>query len=442
VGIVRVERELARRAREHMGDGGGFCLFVPRENGIRLLPDDAAQEILAGRLQIDFAASRAELAAVAPTSLRRQLREAILRHPRLYQWVQKLRGLSFSLEQIEDVRRSETLARLDTTAVGPKLRSVDEVAPDRLPLDKNTLIISGGLDWEYKDIRGLYRMKAKHEFQYAVIVYDLIPVIYPHYVVPSYVTLLRDYFGELFWLADYCMSISACTQKDMLAYCADFGVPAPAAEYFPLGGDIPHLEDVDPAELPGALLGKKYAIFVSTIEPRKNHRTLYEAWDRAIRQGLLDAETCRLVFVGMGGWNTGDLRSEMAANPLTRETIVTLSGISDAQLRLLYQHADFSLFPSFYEGYGLPVAEALSYGLPCICSNAGSLPEIAGDLIRYCDPWDSRAWMEAIVEAFNRPEDLQRHADRISATFKAPTWDQSAEQFFSKLDRLVAEKIL
>jgi len=436
VGIVRVERELGRRVLPVLGDEGGYCLFLPREGGLRLLPAEAAAQIIAGELQIRFEDGGPAIPGAGQASLRRRIRNAILRRPKLYQAIQRLRGLSFSLEQIAEVRRIEADPDAQP-AKGPIIRTIDDVAPERVPLGPDTLIVSAGLDWEYKDIRGLYRMKAKHGFQYAAVIYDLIPLIMPHYVVPAYVNLLRDYFGEVFWLADYCMSISACTQRDMYAHCERYGVPAPAADYFPLGGDLPTTLEDEEGELPHALQGKRYAIFVSTIEPRKNHRTLYQAWDRCIREGRVDPETCRLLFVGMGGWNTGDLRAEMAANPATRDTIVTMSNISDADLRRLYEGAEFSLFPSFYEGYGLPVAEALSYGKPCISSDAGSLPEIGGNLVTYVDPHNPLAWADAIVEAFDDRAEMARRANAIQAQFKAPTWDAAADIFFARLTALV-----
>lgn len=439
VGIVRVERELGRRLRSHLAQAGGYCIYDRVENAVRVLPDSVAHDVIAGRVAIDFNVHRSDAAlSASDLSWRRRARDLILSKPRLYQLVQLLRGRSFSLEQIADIRRAEAVARESPSRNSQIMLSMNEAAPDRLSLGQEIVIISSGLDWEYKDIRALYRMKAASEFKYAAVIYDLIPILYPHFVVPSYVTLLREYFGELFWLSDYCMAISQKTKSDLIEYCEDWGIPRPHVDHFPLGGDLPS----DPTEkvaLPPSLIGKRYAIFVSTIEPRKNHRTVYQAWDCAIRSGAVDPETCRLVFVGMEGWNTGDLRSEMAANPRTRDTIVTLSGVSDAELRLLYQSAEFSLFPSHYEGYGLPVAEALSYGVPCICSDAGSLPEIAGDLVQYCDPTDPKAWERAIVEAFSNPDDLQRRAARVRREFKAPTWDDAADTFFGRLRALVED---
>lgn len=433
VGIVRTEAELARRLRRFADDAGGYCIYVPNEGRFRLLPDDKAEEILAGRLVIDFQEAPAGLTA-RPT-LRRRIRDLILSRPRLYQTIQRLRGLSFSLEQIAEVRRSETA--LVAVNCLPAMRQLDEVASEPLHLAPDVLIISGGLDWEHKNMRALYRLKKASGFKYAAIIYDLIPILYPQYVVPAYVNLLRDYFGELFWVVDYALSISQRTELDMLEYCASIGVKPPLSAHFPLGSDLSKSAMAE-AELPEALHGKKFALFVSTIEPRKNHRILYQAWERALRQGRIDPQECRLVFVGMQGWNTGDFLNELSANPITNTTIIRLSGISDAELRALYQQAEFSVFPSIYEGYGLPVAESLGYGCPCICSNTGSLPEIAGDLVQYVDPGDPIAWMDAMAAAFAAPEELRAQRELIKTRFHAISWDNAAGLFFTKLQGVMA----
>ena len=123
---------------------------------------------------------------------------------------------------------------------------------------------------------------------------------------------------------------------------------------FALGSDIPTTEPSTDATLPEALQGKRFALFVSTIEPRKNHRVLYEAWDRCMRSKTLDPTRDRLVFVGRRGWAADDLLREIAANPVTRDTILLLDRVTDAELATLYRQCALVLFPSFYEGLRHP----------------------------------------------------------------------------------------
>ncbi|MEJ0075821.1 MAG: glycosyltransferase family 1 protein [Alphaproteobacteria bacterium] len=300
-------------------------------------------------------------------------------------------------------------------------------------LDADTLLISGGLDWDFKDVRALAALKQKYQFRYCTIVYDIIAILYPHLVVPELSPILTNYFTDLVTLADYAMCISERTRQDWTRFCREHRADAGHAYVFPLGADLPTADDSMQADLPDVLRGKQFALFVSTIEARKNHRMLYEAWDRCVRSKMIDSERDRLVFVGRRGWGVNDLMRELAANPATRETLIVLNHVPDALLRLLYQHCAFVAFPSLYEGYGLPLAEALAYGKPCISSNAGSLSEIGGDLVVRIDPKDTTRWADAMAHHLRSPQELERMGARIRAEFRPVTWDQTAAQFFNTI---------
>lgn len=477
VGIVRVERELARRATEHLGDRLQYCLYDQHANRFRTIAPKVAMAIIEGRLNVDFEAGetqrladlelrtqvRAHLlnrprlfsalqalrgrritvdqavalraATGAPSMTFRQIgREYLIGSPRLYQAFQRLRGRSLSLSQIAQIRADEARQR---RVVEPQVKRVKlaDLATRELKLGPDLVVISGGLDWEHKNLRAIYKLKQEHGCRYAAIIYDLIPLNLPQYVVPHYVNLLTDYFGELFWTADFGMCISRKTREDVLTYCAENGMKPLAMQHFPLGGDLPPSEVK--ATLPDALMGKRYAIFVSTIEPRKNHRALYEAWDHAVRQGRIDPETCRLVFVGRAGWNTNELMHEIRTNPHTKDSIVLMEGVSDAMLDALYKGAEFGLFPSRYEGYGLPLAEMLSHGLPCIVSPTGSLPEVGEDLVVYKDPIDIAGWSEEMARFFAEPERLAVHRQTIRERYRPVSWERASDAFFRALDELV-----
>ena len=438
VGIIRVERELARRAMAYLQGEIRYCIYVRSENRFRTLTPEAALDIIEGRLGVNFDQEVSPLSETAPAvSLRRQVRDLVLRFPRVYRQVQRLRGLSFTLEQIAEIRAHEARERLEATSSQPTLAPLSQVCDGEVVLSPDATVISGGLDWEHKDLRELYRLKRKKGFRYVAIVYDVIPLLMPHFLVPGYVELLHDYFGELLWLSDGFMCISESTQRDLLDHCRRLGVTPPPTRNFPLGGDLPRPVDTV-ANVPGVLAGKRYAIFVSTLEPRKNHRVAYQAWAHAIQAGHIDPQTCRLVFVGRPGWNINELMHEIGANPVTRDTIVVTGSVDDATLRALYQGADFGIFPSFYEGYGLPVSELLSHGKPCISSSAGSLREVGQSFVVYKDPLDIFGWAEAMAAFFNDPTLLNEHRDRIEAGFSPMTWDMASRRFFEQLPELVA----
>jgi glycosyltransferase involved in cell wall biosynthesis len=303
-----------------------------------------------------------------------------------------------------------------------------------IQLDSETVVISGGLDWEFKNLRDLGKLKQEHGFRYCAIVYDLIPIMFPHFVPPTYVTRLTQYFGELCRFADRVMCISEATQRDWARYCDDMGVEQVPSDVFPLGCDLrPRTGEEPAAELPQSLKSKRYALFVSTLEPRKNHRLLYDAWDDCVRRNLIDVGRDRLVFVGRPGWAIDDLLQEMSVNPATRDTIIVLKDVDDAQLDLLYRESAFVLFPSHYEGFGLPVAEALGHQKPCLSSNSGALPEIGGDLVMRLDAKDTPSWTRAIARWMGSPDELEAWTERIRTSYRPITWDMAARAFFSAL---------
>jgi glycosyltransferase involved in cell wall biosynthesis len=435
---VRVEREFARRARAHLGGAVAFCVYDRFRNLVLTLDDELAAEIIAGRLRLDFAPPPGEPAAVRIQTrieaLRRQLRRAVLANASLYHAFQRLRGRSFTRDDILRIQTeafAEPEASKDRTGPAP----IADIPHRIAQLDGETLLISGGLDWDFKDTRGLVALKRRHGFRYCTIIHDIIPILFPHLVVPHLVPVFEKYFADLAGLADYAMCNSEATRRDWTHYCREHGAEMPAS-VFPLGSDVPLAGDSSSAELPDLLHGKRFALFVSTIEPRKNHRMLYEAWDRCVRSKAVDAERDRLVFVGRRGWSVTDLMREIAVNPATRETLLVLNHVPDALLRLLYQQCAFVVFPSLYEGYGLPLAEALAHGKPCISSSAGSLPEIGGDLVLRIDPKDTLRWADELAHFMGAPRELDDMAARIKAEFRPVTWEQAAVQFFNTIKRI------
>lgn len=428
VGIVRVERELARRAQKFLGKDVGFCLYD--RSAILAIEDNLARDIIDGRIRIDFSDSSATTRP--KNSVRQKIRRRAMRNTTLYHLLQRARGRSFTREQILQIQARELTPEADT-ARAPSPAQIVRIAD--LPtgfarLDSATILISGGLDWQYKDLRALWGLKQNYGFSYYAIVYDLIAVRSPQFVVPGYVELLTDYFGELVWLADHAMCISQATRQEWLHHAVAIGAEPAASSVFPLGCDLSPSAKSAGQELPVALKGKRFALYVSTIEPKKNHFMLYQAWEECIRTKQLNPEHDRLVFVGREGWATGDLLHEIRTNPLTRDTIIVLHDISDEQLRSLYQSCAFVVFPSMYEGFGLPLTEALGYGKVCVSSNAGALSEIGDDLVMRLDPKDTLAWSNTISRLMSSPSELEGWEARIRETHRPVTWEDAARCFF------------
>ncbi|CNJ45926.1 group 1 glycosyl transferase [Yersinia aldovae] len=143
------------------------------------------------------------------------------------------------------------------------------------------------------------------------------------------------------------------------------------------------------------LVAGQYALFTGTIEPRKNISTLLDAYERM----PLELRTrFPLVICGFSGWNSESLhrRFEKAAQ---QGWLLYLGYLSSNDLPLLFSGARTFLFPSLYEGFGLPVLEAMASGVPVVCSNAASLPEVLGESGLMCEALDVEGLTTAIIKS-------------------------------------------
>ena len=167
---------------------------------------------------------------------------------------------------------------------------------------------------------------------------------------------------------------------------------------------------LDPATEPGPG-GDDYWLAVGSLEPRKNYETLLDALDLYWARS---PHPLPLRIAGGDGWRSDALKQHLAQEE-RQGRVQRLGYVPDAALPELYAHAQALIFPSWYEGFGLPVLEAMSQGAPVICSNRASLPEVGGDAVVYIDPANAEsicgamlaleadpAWRIRLIEAGRR----------------------------------------
>ena len=265
------------------------------------------------------------------------------------------------------------------------------------------VLITMGLDWDYPGLHDEIKRVAKaYNLTVIVCCYDLIPVLYPQYCVSDVASWFKNYLIDMTWSADGVVCISDNTRRDYLALVNQLGLPSRRVEVIKLGGSLPPQTGGAPiSKEVRDVLDERFFLFVSTIERRKNHEVLYRAY-HLIRKENPDVELPRLVFVGMEGWGVAELMGDIRLDPLTKGDIVILPHVSDSELSLLYAQCEAFLYPSLYEGWGLPISEALQFGRPVFSSNTGSIPEVGGDLVRYLDPWSPREWADEASQDHQR----------------------------------------
>ena len=196
----------------------------------------------------------------------------------------------------------------------------------------------------------------------------------------------------------------------------------------------PQILSVPQATVPQATrpIAEPYFVMLGTVEPRKNHVFLLQLWRRWVER--LGAATPKLVLIGQRGWECENAVDLLERCPALRGAVIELGRCSDSALGEYLQHAQALLFPSFAEGYGMPLVEALAQGTPVI---AGDLPvyrEFAGEIPDYLDPLDGPGWIRAL-EDYAAPTSVLR-AEQVSRMrgFQPPTW----AAHFAKVDPFLA----
>lgn len=291
-----------------------------------------------------------------------------------------------------------------------------------------------GAPWSHPSYDRLAaRMRQAHGMRVALLVYDIIPLRRPEWCDRSLVRLFAAWFGAVLPLCDRLFAISRATAQDLERYAREnaLAIPLPVRP-IPIGTGF-SAEPPPDATLPSTYPAPgSYALVVSTIEARKNHALLVRAWRRLLEE-MPPAEVPTLVFAGRVGWMVSDLMQQLRNTEFLGGKVVIIDDASDAQLAALYRGCRFTVFPSFYEGWGLPVTESLAFGKPCVISNATSLPEAGGALARYFDPDNLDDALRVIRDVIADPSGLEAWRQRVVREFRPVSWDATAEALIAGL---------
>lgn len=263
-------------------------------------------------------------------------------------------------------------------------------------------------------------------------VHDLIPLTHPEYCRPGepekHVQRLK---ALLNWGAGV-IGNSADTLKELARHAHARHLPMPPTLVAPLGVEPAIAKGQGSAEPP---LARPYFLMLGTIEGRKNHLLILNIWKHLIENHGRAAP--QLVIVGRRGWE-----SEQAVDMLDRcETlrghVIELPMCSDNRLADYMRHARALLFPSFVEGYGLPLIEALAAGTPVIGSDLGVFRELAGDIPEYVSPIDGVGWMNMILNyASGASADRTAQLVRMQG-YRPPSWNDHFQAVDHWLDYIV-----
>jgi glycosyltransferase involved in cell wall biosynthesis len=247
------------------------------------------------------------------------------------------------------------------------------------------------------------------------LVHDVIPLSHPEYARPQGADEHRKRVRSIDRYASGIIGNSQAT-IDALAPHMQRGLDGRAVRVAHFGADAPDIFGARNEALPD----RPYFVYISTIEPRKNHLLLLNVWRRLVER-LGDAAPL-LVLVGRRGWENENVIDILERAEALRGHVIEAGEVSDNRMQALVAQSRAMLMPSFAEGFGMPVVEALAAGVPVICSDIVAHREVGGDAPDYLDPLDGLGWMRAIC-AYSQPDSPERVAQiaRI-ADWRAPTW--------------------
>lgn len=212
--------------------------------------------------------------------------------------------------------------------------------------------------------------------------------------------------------------------KDIERYCHREGIRVPPLVVAPLGHR--RSRHSASAKLRSPLQSGRFALFVSTIEPRKNHRLLIDVWRQLLDEGVPQQYAFDLVFVGRPGWMVDDLLRDIRQQATPQNRLHHMIGVDDGELQNLYAAAAFVVYPSRDEGFGLPIVEAFEAGRAVISSDAGSLQEVSQGLAVLLAPDDLVGWVAKIRDWIKDPSERDAYQARVRSTFRHPSWKEAS----------------
>jgi glycosyltransferase involved in cell wall biosynthesis len=279
-----------------------------------------------------------------------------------------------------------------------------------------------GAAWVNQDyLHRVLSLKRRFGTRFVMTIHDLIPIYARDTCDQDTTRVFEAFMRRALRHADHILAVSESTAKDVRRYLGTLQLPEPPItvtkngssfeEFLPGNTQVgsPTLRD-----LPG-----RFVLFVGTIEGRKNHQFIFDIWRRMVETG---DDPPHLVCVGRLGWKAAAFVSVLVETNYLDRRIHLLREIPDTDLRLLFARCLFTVCPSLYEGWGLPVGEALAMGKICVCSERASIPEVAGDCGVYIDIGDADRSLQVIRELIRDRHARDELEAKIARDYVPITW--------------------
>jgi glycosyltransferase involved in cell wall biosynthesis len=263
------------------------------------------------------------------------------------------------------------------------------------------------------------------------LVHDLLPLDYPEFFRNNYETVFRARFETVLRRAGAIIATTPRTAERIAREFRARSRPVPPLHPEPLASPLE--EDAIGDLRDARLADSPFFVAIATIEPRKNHILLLNLWRELAR---LEPRPPKLVLVGGRGLGSAEILDGLARSKTLSRHVRQVSGLSSGALRRLLVNARALLAPSFAEGYGIPLVEALQLETPVVCSDIAVFREVTQGCARFVSPLDGSGWRGAISGLAARNSEARAEALATTAKFRSPSWGEyfaHVEEFLSGL---------
>ena len=301
-----------------------------------------------------------------------------------------------------------------------------------VPFQNGDIIFTASATWLYSSYNNSIRNLRNNGVLFYSCFYDLIPYKYPY--------TYRDgkgfgsYFGgwckQIFSNSNGAFAISECTKKKKIELFNLNNIQSSKIDVIKLGTNFQEIPgEINHAKKFGE--SKSFLIYVSSLGLRKNHIVLLNAYRKLLSSNIV--EVPKLIFVGRNDWNNGEIDFQVENDPLIKNHVRIEHNVNDEELTWLYKNCLFSLYPSFYEGWGLPIAEGLSHGRPCIISGTSSMLEVAPEFSIFASPFHVEDWVNCILFYLINPNELKKDVRNITKNYRPDLWDAPAKDILKRI---------
>jgi glycosyltransferase involved in cell wall biosynthesis len=275
--------------------------------------------------------------------------------------------------------------------------------------------------WDYPDyIKILHKLK-RNDLKIFVLLYDCIPFKLPHSFGPNFALKFNEWLKEVVEIGANFITISESSKSDILEFCSSQEISFTGDIFVIKLGDCILSNKVSRYNIN---INEPFILCVGTIEYRKNHQLILDAYRVLLRKGVSNLP--KVVVVGKQGWMDNHIIHQIQHDTLIKDYFLVLTDVTDDELRYLYKNCLFTLYPSFYEGWGLPVAESFAYGKMCLHSNVTSMPEICSKVSVMLDPSDPFELANQLNDFIHNNNQVKYYEELIQKYYKRQNWSSCA----------------